>query len=196
MDSRIRVLLADQDRVFRHGFKEQLVSLGYLVVAEAEDGLKALNLAFKAEPDLLFLDDQLKGRDAFRVARAAGEHNLAPSVLLTADCSQVTLEESRKGYVYGILVKSMLHPALIMPAVELAIANFGHWVELKNHQQRVERDLKNRKQIERAKGLLMAREQWTEEQAYDFLRRSSMERCLAIEDLARELLHEYGKERS
>ena len=54
--------------------------------------------------------------------------------------------------------------------------------------ERLSRKLADRKLFDRAKGLLQAGNQWTEEQAYLHLRRTSQQRRTPMRDIAREII--------
>ena len=54
--------------------------------------------------------------------------------------------------------------------------------------QELSRKLSDRKLLDRAKGLLQANFQWTEEQAYLHLRRSSRQRRIPMRDIAQEVI--------
>ena len=69
----IKVLLADDDPLTREGIKLVLASSGYEVVAEAENGAKALELVRTARPDLLLLDFEMPDRSGLDVLRTLRE---------------------------------------------------------------------------------------------------------------------------
>jgi GAF domain-containing protein len=61
-------------------------------------------------------------------------------------------------------------------------------VKLENEVSELSRKLADRKLLDRAKGVLQARFQWTEEQAYLFLRRTSRQRRTPMREIAREVV--------
>ena len=63
-------------------------------------------------------------------------------------------------------------------------------VKLESEVQTLSRKLADRKLLDRAKGILQARFQWTEEEAYLFLRRSSRQRRTAMREIAQEVVNE------
>jgi hypothetical protein len=63
-------------------------------------------------------------------------------------------------------------------------------VKLETEVETLSRKLADRKLLDRAKGILQARFQWTEEQAYLFLRRSSRQRRTAMREIAQQLVNE------
>ncbi|HEY1493549.1 MAG TPA: ANTAR domain-containing protein [Candidatus Solibacter sp.] len=68
-------------------------------------------------------------------------------------------------------------------------------VKLQSEVETLSRKLADRKLLDRAKGILQARFQWTEEEAYLFLRRSSRQRRTAMRLIAQEVIsQEVGNE--
>jgi DNA-binding NarL/FixJ family response regulator len=69
MKSSIRVLLADDHRVVRRGIREFLEEENDLqVVAEAENGLQAIDLVRTHQPDVAVLDIQMPGCNGIEAA--------------------------------------------------------------------------------------------------------------------------------
>jgi AmiR/NasT family two-component response regulator len=56
---RIQVLIADQDRLARETMVHMLHEMGYQTVAEAADGLEAVDKAFTLLPDVVLIDADL-----------------------------------------------------------------------------------------------------------------------------------------
>jgi DNA-binding NarL/FixJ family response regulator len=78
----IRVLVADDHPVMRHGLAALLASLdGIDVVAEAADGKEAVREAVLRRPDVVLLDLQMPGTDGFAALR-----ELSRSVPTAAVC--------------------------------------------------------------------------------------------------------------
>ena len=66
----IRVLLADDNAVFRHGLRKLLESdARMMVVGEARDGPEAVSLAARHRPDVVLLDIRMPGIDGLAAAR-------------------------------------------------------------------------------------------------------------------------------
>jgi DNA-binding NarL/FixJ family response regulator len=58
----IRIILADDHPIVRNGIKAELENMpGVQVIAEAEDGREAYNLAKTHQPDLVFMDISMHG---------------------------------------------------------------------------------------------------------------------------------------
>jgi len=65
----IRVILADDHQVVRHGIHQFLTSAGIEVLAEASDGAQALHLIEQHQPDVAVLDIQMPEFSGIEVAR-------------------------------------------------------------------------------------------------------------------------------
>ena len=65
------------------------------------------------------------------------------------------------------------------------LANATARVKLETEVEELSRKLADRKLLERAKGILQAKQQWTEEEAYLFLRRTSRQRRTPMREIAR-----------
>jgi DNA-binding NarL/FixJ family response regulator len=66
----VTVMLVDDHPSFRAAARWMLEMEGYVVVAEAATGERALEMIADAEPDLVLLDVGLPGIDGFQVAAA------------------------------------------------------------------------------------------------------------------------------
>ncbi|MBI3760569.1 MAG: response regulator transcription factor [Chloroflexi bacterium] len=79
----IRVVLADDHAVVRKGIREFLEFGGEVtVVAEAADGVAALNLIREHQPDVAVLDIQMPGQSGIEVTRALRAERLPVGVLI------------------------------------------------------------------------------------------------------------------
>jgi two-component system, response regulator PdtaR len=66
----IRVLIADDDPIIRLDLKQMLENLGYEVIAEADNGKTAVEIAQEARPDVCILDVKMPVQDGIDAAMA------------------------------------------------------------------------------------------------------------------------------
>jgi two-component system LytT family response regulator/two-component system response regulator LytT len=79
----LRVMVVDDEQLAREELCYQLGRLADIeVVAQAGNGLEALNAAERHEPDLVFLDIQMPGLSGFEVARRLIERDDVPPALV------------------------------------------------------------------------------------------------------------------
>jgi two-component system, response regulator / RNA-binding antiterminator len=81
-----------------------------------------------------------------------------------------------------------LAPERIRPIMDVAMARFEHEQSLRQELQSAKSELQDRKTIDRAKGLLMQRQGLTEQEAYEKLRKTAMDKGLKLSDVAQRML--------
>ena len=184
---RLRIVIADDEAVIRLGLRAMLEDHGYQVVGEAADGRRALELAQKLRPDLVFLDIKMPGVDGLQAARALLADRRVPVIILTAYADRAFVEQARAAGVLAYLVKPIRESELA-PAVEMALGRFGEIQELREEVGALEETLQTRKLVERAKGVLMRREGLDEAAAYAALQRRARDSRRTMKEVAEGIL--------
>jgi CheY-like chemotaxis protein len=80
----VRVLIVDDNSAFRAAARQLLERAGFVVVAEAGDGVDGLRAAREHTPDLAIVDVQLPDLDGFELAERLRALELRPEVILTS----------------------------------------------------------------------------------------------------------------
>ena len=81
----LRVVIVDDEPLVRDGLRAMLADTpGMDVVAEACDGVEAIEVIDRERPDIVFLDVQMPERDGFSVLEALGGGDLPAIVFVTA----------------------------------------------------------------------------------------------------------------
>lgn len=123
-----RVVLADDHPAFRAGIRTLLESHGDItVVAEAPDGIRALEAVRKHQPDVLLLDmemPRMTGVEVARTVRAEGldVHLLALSAYDDPVYVRTLLDEGAAGYI-----TKEKAPSLVVEAVMAVAEGEGRW---------------------------------------------------------------------
>ena len=86
-----RVVVAEDETLIRLDIVEMLQDAGYEVVAEADNGQRAVELAREHRPDLVLLDVMLPGIDGLEVCRQIRAESVVPIVMLTAKSDTVDI---------------------------------------------------------------------------------------------------------
>lgn len=189
MMDRLRVVVADDEGLIAMDVAEMLTESGYDVVGIGKDGVEALALGKKWQPDIFVLDLKMPRLDGIETARRLRSEGLGPVVLLTAYSEEKLVQKAGESGVYGYLLKPVREIDLRV-TLQLALARYREHNELSQSRARAEEKLAARKTMDRAKGYLMSRYHLTEEQAYEKLRNFAMQKGKKIEDVAAALVQQ------
>jgi response regulator NasT len=168
----MRILIAEDETIIRLDLRELLERAGHEVVAEARDGEEAIELARKHEPELAVMDVKMPKLDGIEAAKRMLEERPIPIVMLTAYGQDELVGRAVEAGVFGYLVKPFREQDLV-PAIVTARARYDELAAVRDEAESLADALAARKVIERAKGLLMAKEGLTEDEAFSRLRRAS-----------------------
>jgi AmiR/NasT family two-component response regulator len=170
--SAMRILVAEDETIIRLDLRDLLERAGFEVCAEARDGEEAVALARSERPDLAIMDVKMPRLDGIEAARRILEENPIPIVMLTAYGQEELVSRAVEAGVFGYLVKPFREQDLL-PAIQAARARHEEMQALRAEAESLTEALAARKVIERAKGLLMEKENLNEQEAFARLRKAS-----------------------
>jgi len=182
-----RVVVADDEKSVATGLQNQLESLGYDVVAVVNDGQRAVELCRRIVPDAIFLDIEMPGLDGLSAARQIVEDPGTPVIILTAHAHPNLIDQAVEDGVITYMLKPATSPSL-HAAIQLAVARARELKGLQSDVSQLKSALRERKLIERAKGILMTRRQLSESEAFRLLQRQSQDRRMAMSKLAESII--------
>lgn len=172
-----KIVIADDEALICMDLKEMLEEANHEVVGVGSDGVEALELTKKLNPDLVILDVKMPRLDGIQAAKMIAHDNLAPVVLLTAFGDEDIIEKAKKSMVFGYVMKPVSERSLF-PAIQIAVSQFRQKNEIVHRIKDMEREMAARKIIDRAKGLLMDFYHISEDEAYRRMQQTSMKEAL------------------
>lgn len=190
-----RVVISDDESIIRMDLAEMLEDAGHQVVGEAADGVEALALVRRENPDIVILDIKMPRLDGIHAARMIAHEQLAPVLLLTAYSQKDIIDKATDSGVLGYLVKPV-SPTNLFPAIEVAIAQFKRQQEMNKQLDQMNEEIETRKVVERAKGLLMELYHIPEEEAYRRLQQYSMKKRISLKSVAEAVITSAMKEKN
>ena len=183
----LRVLLAaDTDRSIA-GMRDALVEAGYEVIAEVASARALLRAVENQRPDVVIIDTESPARDTLEQLAAMNSAAPRPVVMFSDTGSADVIRAAVSAGVTAYVVAG-LSPERLAPILEVARARFDEESRLRQRLATAEQRLSDRKLIERAKGILMARRGLSEEAAFEMMRTRAMQQGSKIADVARQLL--------
>src|SRR5262249_49239503 len=164
MTQRLRIAVADDERDMREYLQEALPRLGHEVVVVAEDGRQLAERCAVVKPARVIPDVKMPDMDGVEVSLAITRERQTPVILISAHHDAEILTRLGADHIMGYLVKPVSEPDL-KTAIAVAMLRFQHFNELRQEAADLRQALKDRKLIERAKGVLMRRLRVDEDEA-------------------------------
>jgi response regulator NasT len=163
-----------------------LTEAGYEVIAQAENGAVAIELAKLHKPDLAILDVKMPEVDGITAAQEI--ISVAPVLMLTAFSQRELVDRARDAGVMAYVVKPFSINDLI-PAIEIAISRHRQMKSLEAEVADIYERLETRKLIDRAKGILMKALNLTEPQAFSWIQKTAMDRRISMNEVAQAVIN-------
>jgi len=174
---------AERARVLRIG----LLEAGYDIVASLPPDIYLPERIAQLQPDMIIVDAESDARDVLEHIVIATRDERRPIVMFTESDDADSMEAAMSAGVSAYIVAG-LHSERIKPVLQVALARFKREQKLLDELSDTRHKLAERKVIERAKGLLMARQSFTEDQAYQKLRTLAMSKNLKLAEVAQRIL--------
>ena len=182
IETRPRVVVAEDEAIIRLDIVETLTEGGFDVVGQAGDGSRAIELVLELMPDLLVTDIKMPGTDGLQAAEAMAELKI-PVVLLTAFSSPDLVDRASAAGVYSYVVKPF-NPSNLLPALRIALSLHDRMAEAAQAIEDAQEKLETRKLVDRAKGLLTEKMKLNEPEAFRWIQKASMDRRLSMKQVA------------
>ncbi len=185
-----RILLAMSSDTSINKLKTILVENGYTVVDQAKDGHECLRKIRALRPDLVILDYNLSLSNGYEVSRVAIDDGIC-DVILIINSMQEELIGGMKSETNFVYMTKPLNKQLLINTIELMIKNKRKIKELEKEIEDLRETLNTRKEVERAKGLLMKTQGLSEAEAFKRIQRQSMDRGIPMKEIARAIILAY-----
>lgn len=181
---------AERSRSLRIGLLES----GFNLVATLPADVFLTERLAQLQPDMVIVDAESAARDALEHVVMATREAPRPIVMFTNDSDTSHVPDALAAGVTAYVVAG-LAPERIRPILHVALARFRHeqalrqeLAETRSELDELSAELKDRKLIERAKGLLMQRQGLSEPAAYEKLRKTAMDKGLRLAEVAQRML--------
>ena len=174
---------AERSRQLRIG----LLKNGYNIVAVLPADTFLEERLTQLQPDVIIVDAESEARDSLEHVVMATRDARRPIVLFTNDNDTSHVKDAVAAGVSAYIVAG-LSPERIRPILDVAMARFEHEQGLRRELADAKTELLDRKVIDRAKGLLMQRQNLGEQAAYEKLRKAAMDRGLRLGEVAQRIL--------
>lgn len=186
-DAPLIVLLIDSDSERAKIVEEGLMGTAVVKQANSMHGVELLSLVQQLQPDAIIIDCDSPDRDTIENLQLVARENPKPIVMFVEDGDGALAKEAVRAGVSSYIVDGLSRQR-VRAVLEIAIERFTMVDALRRDLEKSKADLRARKTIERAKGLLMDKRSMTENEAFAAMRSMAMQQGKTIEDVAESIL--------
>ncbi|MGL4568041.1 MAG: ANTAR domain-containing response regulator, partial [Fusobacteriaceae bacterium] len=170
----MRIFIVDDEPLIRMDICEMVKDAGFQVIGEASDGFDAIEGCKKFNPDIMLLDIKMPILDGLKTAEILKKDGYKGCIImLTAYNSSEFIDKADKIGVMGYFIKPIDERNFI-PNLKIFYSRHQEMLKFQKEIVKVNNKLEERKMVERAKGLLMENKKYSENQAYNYMRKLSM----------------------
>lgn len=176
------------------GLRIGLLENGFNLIASLPADVFLAERIAQLQPDMIIVDAESDARDALEHVVMATRDAPRPIVMFTNDDDTRHVKAAVAAGVSAYVVAG-LSPERIRPILDVALARFEHEQSLlqtlantQSERDELSTELRERKLIDRAKGLLMQRQGLSEDEAFKKMRKAAMDKGLKLADVAQRML--------
>ncbi|RDY23502.1 response regulator [Romboutsia maritimum] len=186
-----KIVIVDDEPITRMDVKDILEAKGYDVVGEASDGFGAIELCKKFKPELVVMDIDMPMLDGIKAGKIISKDNLAGGILLLTGCEgEEYIERAKNIGAFGYLPKP-INEKVFIPTIEMCLSKVNEFEKMKKDLDNIANKLDERKVIERAKGILIREFNIQEDEAYNRIRKLSMDKRTSMLEIAKIIIIGY-----
>ena len=183
----LRVIVVDDEADRASSVRHALEGAGFVVVATFGTGADLPRKLAELAADVVIVDIDSPDRDTLEDMRRVTMEQRRPVVMFAQDGKPETIKAAIKAGVAAYVVDG-LKPDRVRPVIDVAIARFAQFQELRLELDKARTTLAERKLVEKAKGILMKRRKVDEDEAYRLMRRMSMDQKRRLIDIANKII--------
>lgn len=183
----LRVMVVDESTECAELLRQGLQAAGHIVVATLGGTINILAQVERHKPDVIVISMDSPDRDSLEHICVVSQNRPKPIVLFTQAQDSNTIEAAVRAGVTAYVVDG-LESSRVHSILNVAVARFNQYQALQLELAQSKAEIGERKQIERAKGLLMKQRRWDEETAFRALRKMAMDRNIRLADAAEQVI--------
>jgi len=185
-----RILIAMSNDTSVSKMKTILIEGGCTVIDQAKDGHECMRKIRALKPDIAILDYNLPLMSGDEVAKVVTEDKVCDVIVILSDAQKSLLDNTvpDMGFVY--MIKPLNRNTLIT-TIEIMVKTRRKIRELEEEIEELKSTLDTRKEVEKAKGLLMRHLNLSESEAFKRIQKQSMDKGIPMKEIAKAIILAY-----
>lgn len=167
-----------------------LTKKGYITY-QASDGLSTLRTTRSIRPTLVLIDKNIKGMSCYNVAKTIEDNDLSTILFIVKNPDDYFFKKLSNFNLYAYVLKP-IQKSQLERAIDFSIKMASSIYKLRKKINNLEITLEKREIINHSKGILMKEYQINESEAYEKLRKLSMDSCSNLVDISKKIIKKYS----
>ncbi len=185
--SALSVLIGIANQAFAEKLILFLEDAGYHIADRGEDSNEILRKVRNLQPDFVILDYDIRPNSGYNVARVLDEDRICGGILLMSEAQKTIVQDEVDLMNFAYLTKP-LNKALLTNTIELLHKSSKSIFELEKKIDKLKDTIESRKEIEKAKGILMQLHGITEQEAFRKMQKQSMDTGVPMKEIAKAII--------
>ena len=185
--SELSILIIDENRIRASIIEEGLREAGHSRVVAIHDVNEVGRTIEAAMPDVIVIDLENPKRDTLEHFFVLSRAIQRPIAMFVDRSDGAMIEKAVEAGVSAYVVDG-LKKERVKPILDMTVSRFHAFNRLRAELDEVKSALKDRKIVEKAKGILMKSRGIDEDKAYELLRKTAMSQGKRIADVAQALV--------
>ncbi|MEM6691648.1 MAG: ANTAR domain-containing protein [Planctomycetota bacterium] len=181
------ILAVDESAERLQLLHESLKAAGFARIHLLNETTDLLDKVVNLRPDVILMEVESPSRDVLEQLNLVRNRQPTPVLMVSQDPQAQSIKAAVASGVCAYSVDGA-SASKVRPAIEVAMATFNSFKELRGELAQAKTELSQHKRIDRAKHILIAEKGLTEEQAHKALRKLSMDRKRKLVDVADDLI--------
>ncbi|KNY30051.1 ANTAR domain-containing response regulator [Pseudobacteroides cellulosolvens] len=182
-----KFIISGEDKRTLTLFKNILVSSGHVFIGYLKEPTNLLRCIRTNVPDFIIVEATNDFSELKRVLEIIDDEILAACVVVMNTKNDKIIEFIKGKRVLSYITKPVYEePAL--QVIDMSLLNYSRIIEYERKVKKLNETLESRKIVEKAKWILVQKDGYTEEAAYEVIRRKSRDNRIPMKEIAEALI--------
>ncbi|MFZ5986205.1 MAG: ANTAR domain-containing response regulator [Bacillota bacterium] len=186
----VRIIVAMSNDTSIGKLRGILTECGYKVIEQAKDGQDCMRKIRTLKPDIAILDFNVSSVNGYEVAKIVLEDDICDVILIATEVQKELLDDINSESELVCMTKPINKTTLIN-TIDLMVKSKRKIRKLQSEINELRNTLDTRKEVEKAKGLLMKHLELTESEAFKRIQKQSMDKGIPMKEIARAIILAY-----
>jgi len=165
----------------------------FVITHIEKSGNEVLRKVNRVLPDIIIADYALEDMTGYDLAVKIEELKICPTIILANPFQSDNIDELKKGSLDIFCITKPVNKQVLIHTAELAVRLSHKFRDMEQKVVNLQYQIEERKNVDRARGILMKKFNMDEESAYNNLRKKAMDSGRTINDIAKTIIQLFEK---